>query len=239
MNEIEISEDAKLAATLAVMSAGAVDRGWKTRVQEAVPVMAALVRDDFGYWGRDAQYVLDASVFSGVYVSHEIDDRNGRVNVWLEGEKDPLRTFQVNTPPGRLMKERLDKLHAGQEIFAFKYLEPMQGRQGQRARVLVHFEVKKSRSPSDEAAGPSRASGPPPDSGPAEPPADAPSRPDSAGPGGAPSDEIQGRMDALDSKQRAKVARRCRAEGIDNFVAPAADQVFAVLDIIDQVEKGQ
>ena len=244
--EIEIGDQARLAAQLAVLGAGdPTASGWRTRVQQAIPHMAALVRDDFGYWGRDAQMVMDADVFKGVYKSHEVDDRNGRINVWLEGEENPMRTMQVNTPPGADMQRRLASLREGQELLIFKYMELMSGERGtkgQRARLLVHFELVRSKK---NAAGSDAGT---PHEAPSHAPAAVPSAPPPSAEGGEPSSPpsapspenatpLTERINLLSNAKKIALKKRCLAADIHDFANPSREHHMQVLEILKEIER--
>lgn len=256
-DEIEVSDRAKTAAMMAVLSAGdPASRGWKTRVQRSLTPMAALVRDDYGYWGKEAQGVIDATVFVGTYRGYELEESSQRLLVNIESSHDSgdgpaveqMRTERIDTPPGRHMKERLDQLDPGQEIAAFKKIEAMRGSKDRKVRVLVHFEpIRSKSSTSSEAASRNHppqasrlASGgrdvARPSTGESDGGVSNPPPSDSQLTGEAQA--VQDGLAPLNARQRLAVKNRCVGEGIENWTDPGVEEIDRVLVIIREVGGG-
>lgn len=257
-DEVEVSDRARTAAMLAVMSAGSAEgREWKRKVQEALPKMAALVRDDYGFWGKEAQGIIDASVFVGTYRGHELEESSQRLIVKIESAHDAgdgpeieqIRTERTDTPPGAVMAARLKALEPGVEIAAFKKIEAMRGSKDRKVRVLVHFEPIRSKSsagndaasrnrPSEETSRRSpegrEAASPPTgesDGGvPNPPPSDSQSSPEAQA--------VQAGLHDLTTRQRLAVKNRCVGLGLANWTDPGPEDVDQVLTIIKEVGGG-
>lgn len=238
MSDIEVSERAKEAVRLACLAAGDPTKGgWRQRVQEVLPTFAALVRDDYGYWGREAQGVLDASVFTAKFLSYELEPTSQRLVVQIETKPsknypdgiEPIRTERMNTPPGVVMRNRLSGLAPGTAIVIWKRIDVSES--GDRKfRVLVHFEeVLKSQSADVPPSRPAPA--PPADGAPRATPS--PARPSAGG----HSEAIAQNMEELSNAQKIKVRKACTAAGIDNWMNPSVDDVDKVLVIIQNIRK--
>ena len=249
-DEIEVTPQAKQAAMLAVLAAGdpSNTKRWKRKVQEVLPVYAALAREDYGYWGKEAQGIIDAQVFVGTFKSMRLEESSKRLIVTMESPKaddgvEEIRTERTDTPPGWVMKERLEHLEPGTEIAAFKKVESIG--QNKKVRVLVHFEpLRSSKSTGNDGAPPSRSSQPVP------PPAEgqrsaSPSRePDGeyipSSPSGSEqlSAEAQAVQDALvplTARQRVAVKNACVGAGVENWTDPGPESIDRVLLIIKEV----
>ena len=257
-DEIEVGDRAREAAMLAVMSAGdSGARDWKRKVQEALPKMSALVRDDYGFWGKEAQGIIDAAVFVGTYRGHELEESSQRLIVKIESAHDKgdgpeieqIRTERTDTPPGAVMAARLKALEPGTEIAAFKKIEAMRGSKDRKVRVLVHFEPIRSKSsagndaasrnrPSEETTRRSsegrEAASPPAgesDGGvPYPPPSDSQLSSEATA--------VQLGLDPLNARQRLAVKNRCVGENITNWTDPGPEDIDRVLVIISEVNRG-
>lgn len=243
MEEIEITPQAKQAAMLAVMAAGDAsnDKAWRRRVQENIARFAALVRDDYGYWGREAQGIIDAQVFTAKYLSHELEETSKRLVLQIETKPskrypegiEPIRTERTDTPPGIVMQKRVEALEPGQEIVVWKKMESTGD--DTKVRVLVHMQPIRSRSGGEE-----RASNRPS----VRPEGEAPSPPSSSSgeQAASPEEQISGEaaavqkaLDGLPAAKMLAVKARCKGEGIDNWTDPGPEHIDRVLTIIKEV----
>lgn len=247
-DDIEVTDKARQAAFLAVLASGSPtnQREWRRRVQHVLPTYAALVRDDYGFWGKEAQGIIDAEVFTGAFQGAELEESSKRLIVKLaslrDGEVETIRTERTDTPPGWVMKERLDALEIGTEIAAFKKIEAMRGSKDRKVRVLVHFEPlrsKKSTTASSEAPGnrpsqpPAQAEGPGPSS--SEPTGDSPVSPVGSDAPSASAHAVQLNMEPLSARQRLAVKNRCVGEQIADWADPGPESIDRVLTIIKEV----
>lgn len=156
-----------LAAAVASAGPRGTNEGqWMAKVNDAIPPIAAMMHDGSRQWGI-ASEVLGAAVFVGTYVDHHVEESSTRVVVRIDTGKatknypdgiEPIRTHRTDNAQGRSMKERLDRLTAGDEIVVWKALESMgDGADANKVRVLVHFSQRPKRTPSGEPASPSTA----------------------------------------------------------------------------------
>jgi hypothetical protein len=143
---------------LAIAAAGPVgnnEAAWRHRVDELTPQIAAMFRPPLQGRENDAmtpavtaRKVLDASVFTGEYVDHALEDSSKRLVVRIKSETtdtkekesdgtEHIRTEPMWTPYGRLMKSKLDQLVTGQKVTCFKHLEQIDA--SRKVRVLVHL----------------------------------------------------------------------------------------------------
>jgi hypothetical protein len=145
------------AAVAAAGPKGANDGAWKAKVNEAIPHIASMVNPASRQW-HIAEEVLGASVFVGTYVDHHVEESSTRCVVHIDTGKatknypdgiEPIRTHRTDNAQGRSMKERLDRLSAGDELVVWKALESMgDGADANKVRVLVHFETRPKRKDS-------------------------------------------------------------------------------------------
>jgi hypothetical protein len=245
MDEIEITPQAKQAAMLAVMAAGDAsnEKAWRSRVQAGLPRFAALVRDDYGYWGREAQGILDAAVFTATYQGHELEESSTRLIVKFTSEttaksdadddgSESLRTERTDTPPGWHMKRKIEALEQGQPVVVWKKVEAIDATR--KVRVLVHLEPLRSKSGGEERAS-NRPSARP------EGGAPSPSSPSGGGalaPDGQVSAEaavVQQAMVDLSAAKVLAIKRRCVSEDIENWTDPGPENIDRVLTIIKEV----
>jgi hypothetical protein len=142
------------AAIAAAGPKGSNDGAWKAKINEAIPHVASMLGEHSRQW-RIAAEVLGASVFTATYVDHAVEESSTRVLVHLDTGKptknypdgiEPIRTHRTDNAQGRSMKERLDRLSAGDEVVVWKALESMgDGADANKVRVLVHFETRPKR----------------------------------------------------------------------------------------------
>lgn len=244
--DIEVGAEARQAVMLAVMSAGdpSNEQAWKTRVQRNLPTFAALVRDGYGFWGKEAQKIIDSQVFTGTYTGAELEESSKRMIVHITSstgrqEAEAIRTERTDIPPGWEMQRRLQNLEPGTEIAAFKRVEVIGP--DKKVRVLVHFEPVRSKK-SVESTEPSR-------NRPAEPRSEGradsvPSR--SAGVSSSPprADQtlsaealaVQRGMSEMGNRQKIAVKNRCVGEGIADWADPGPESIDRVLTIIKEAQ---
>lgn len=147
-----------LAAAVASAGPRGTNEGqWMAKVNDAIPPVAAMMHDASRQWHIAAE-VLGAAVFVGTYVDHHVEESSTRVIVRLNTGKptknypdgiEPIRTHRTDGAQGRSMKERLDRLTAGDEIVVWKALEANDDGT-EKYRVLVHFAVRPKRTNSPD-----------------------------------------------------------------------------------------
>lgn len=246
---IEISPEARQAVAAGFAYAGPMgsnEAAWRAKLNEGVLRATAAMT---GRVANMAQEMLEAQIFSGEYGGYTDDPaKPGKqpstrliVKIRSEGGREkskdadgfePIRTDRTDGALGRTMKRRLDALPIGSKILVWKVMEAMAGAEdGEKARVLRHFEFLAP--PADQSSTPpaSQASSRPPSAPPARgaaPPADDVETTD-VGP-------IVARLNSLPGPKQANYAKRCRSEGINNFVRPDDDHLDRCLVILSEVE---
>lgn len=249
--EIEVGPEAREAAMLAVMGAGdpSNEKAWRSRVQKSLPMFAALVRDGYGYWGKEAQGIMDAAVFTTTFVGYEYEETSTRLIVHTRSDravsdKNPtgdehMRTERTDIPPGWHMRKKIEALETGQEIVVWKKTEKISA--DQKVRVLVHFEPLRSKKsaatneqprnrPSDTPVPEGRGDSMPPRSagGSSSPP-----RPDQTLSAGAES--VQAAMSEMQTRQKLAVKNRCVGEHITDWADPGPESFDRVMSIIEEI----
>lgn len=238
MSDKEISPEARqiVAAAFAFAGpAGTNEMAWRSRLNEGV------LRAAVALTGRPAQMaedMLGAFIFSGIYNGYELEESSTRLKVKINSEggreknKDAdgneiIRTDRTDGPLGKMTQRRLDDIGIGTKILVWKVMEAMsKGEDGEKARVLRWFEfIAPPAEQSTRGQTPPRQA----QSKPAESP--------SLSAGNDHTKTVQHRLEALDNKQKAQVAQRCRASFLSNFMAPTDTEIDAVLVIISEVEK--
>ena len=239
---------------------------WAAKVNEAIPFVASMMSE--GSWQmRMAREVATAEVFTGIYLSHELEpakpgkDPSMRLIVHFKSEREPsepeeIRTHRTDTSAGRFMQARLDKLEAGTRLVLYKAFEEIKSgpQAGRKARTLVHFETAAPRS-SDTATQAGRSGPPVPDPSPAKSapaPADtgagaSPTHdpdfgpaPDTPPPSRSTADvdaEIAAKFNDLPAKVKVNVVRRLRDAGIE-FPVPQVDHIDQFNRIITEESNG-
>jgi hypothetical protein len=253
---------------LAIAAAGPVgnnEAAWRHRVDELTPQIAAMFRPPLQGRENDAmtpavtaRKVLDASVFTGEYVDHALEDSSKRLVVRIKSETtdtkekesdgtEHIRSEPLWTPYGRLMKSKLDQLVTGQKVTCFKHLEQIDA--SRKVRVLVHLVPGKRPEGDQERptveAPPSSA----PPAGRAEvgsnrrPPTSAPP-PQPVGSGDAEADmrnahAVEEAMKDLPNMQKVAVRAMCQGQKIKNWAMPSDEDLDRVLLIISNIKKGE
>lgn len=227
-----MSDDEKIPLIIAAATAAAGERkndaGWKARINNAIPAVAAMMSDRSRQW-RIAEEVLAASVFGGTYIGYEIEESSTRAVVSIEpdvqkeeGQVETIRTHRTDGAQGKFMLTKLDELEAGQQVFAWKALEQMGDSGDRKVRVLVHLEARPTMRSASTAPRSTQPEPPPnvdADTGEIAPSAD---------------DDHARAFNELSSRFKAKVAQRLRSEGID-FPVPDPKDSNRFFTIIDEV----
>lgn len=243
------------AVRLAIVAAGQVDDPikWQARITTLTPQIASMLRLPDEAHANDAttpvvtaRKVLGASAFRAEYVGHELEETSKRLVVRLksatantkETESDGtehLRTEPMWTPAGRAMRRILDALEPGQQVTAFKHVEPIDAQR--KVRVLVHLEPvgRRQRSPAvppppGETRRPDRDPDPPSGSR----SQDEPKRDRDA----ERADLLESRYEALTPSQRVAFGRLCKTDGITAFMMPSDEDFDRVLVHLATIEKG-
>jgi hypothetical protein len=263
------SDDELRAIVLGAISAAPAMSGlqagaWIAKVNEAIPHVAAMMRrgllpEHDSRQIRNAREVAEAEVFTGVYLSHEMDPPKAgkppstRVLVHFRSERqdakaETIRTHRTDTSAGKVMQARLDKLESGARIVIYKAMEEMSGSQGRKVRTLVHFETLPQRTDTQQAA---KSGSPIPDRAPAAQP---PSPETIKGEGGDPFHqddpsatpeartqdtvdvELAEMFNDLPPKVKVNVVRRLRESDI-TFPTPQVDKIDAFLAIVRAEER--
>jgi hypothetical protein len=240
MEEIEVTAQAKQAAMLAVMAAGDAsnDKVWRNKVQANLAKFAALVRDDYGYWGREAQGIIDAQVFTATYLSHELEETSTRLVLQLKTTPsrrypdgvEPIRTERTDIPPGWHMQRRVEALEAGQEIVVWKKMESTGA--DTKVRVLAHFEPVRSKTGGGERASNRPSARPEGDAPPPSSPSERSSPVPSEGQLSAEAGAVQKALADMTTRQRIAAKNLCVGEGIENWTDPGPEQIDRVLTLL-------
>jgi len=252
--EIEVGPQAREAAMLAVMGAGdpSNEKAWRSRVQQNLPMFAALVRDGYGYWGKEAQGVIDAAVFPTTFVGYEYEETSTRLIVHTRSDravtvKNPtgdehMRTERTDIPPGWHMRKKIEALETGQEIVVWKKTEAISA--DQKVRVLVHFEPVRSKksvptTPNRQATRSSEPSGQEghDDSAASRSPGASSSPPQGDQTLSSAAEAIQRGMSEMSNRQKIAVKNRCVGENIPDWADPGIESIDRVLVIIQEVSK--
>jgi hypothetical protein len=256
IEEIEVGPLARQAAMLAVLAAGdpSNEKAWRSRVQQHLPMFSALVRDGYNYWGKEAQGIIDAAVFTTTFIGYEYEETSTRLIVHCQSDraksnKNPtgdehMRTERTDIPPGWHMRKKIEALETGQEIVVWKKTEAIS--QDQKVRVLVHFEPLRSSKKSAPTQGersrirssevPSGAGGQErslSESRSPETSALAPSQGDQTL--SAEAQAVQLGMADLSNRQKIAIKNLCVGEGIADWADPGPESIDRVLTIIKEV----
>lgn len=259
--------EAREVAKLAIMAAGPVgndERGWNLRVAQFAMQIGALLREP----GEDyqdlattptvvARKVLDADVYRGEFVSFSDEEMNKshRLLVRIKPEHGKqkyldadgcewLRTEPRWTPAGFVMQRLIRTLVPTTPVLIYKYVESFTSRgeddEDKKSRVLAHIEV--TGRPRDPRQSEPRQSAPPAERAPTGGDAGGAQQPSAAAAPPATSNgnpAVTERFNALKPAQQVALARVCRSNGIDDFIAPEPDNLDKVLVWIGKLEKGE
>lgn len=136
----------RMVVAAAISAAGPMGSNpvaWQAKISALIPQCAAMLEMQ-SRQAHQAKQVLEAAVFTAVYLSHEREESSTRAIVTLaknaEGETETIRTNRTDRADGRALVEQLNRLTSGQEIRVWKAIEEMSGRQDRKVRVLVHFQ---------------------------------------------------------------------------------------------------
>lgn len=231
----EIIPGVVAAAIAAAGPRGTNEAEWRAKINAAIPAIAAMMnppeKDAKGskQW-QIASEVLGASVFTGEYVSHEVEASSTRAVVKIDTGREsknypdgiePIRTHRTDGAQGKAMLKKLEQLEPGESVVVWKALEQMAGAaSGEKARVLVHLETR-PKWKRDENMTPAPARKAPPK---AEP------KPDSPPTEGS----FAYAFDELTAKDKVAVVRILRDEGI-TFPEPQPDKTDRFLTVIGEV----
>lgn len=243
MADREISPEARqiVAAAFAFAGpSGGHEAAWRSRLNEGVLHAAAAMGGKPAWIAQD---MLEAFIFSGVYNGCRLEESSTRLVVKIASDtgrqkdkdadgNEEIRTDRTDTDAGRLMRTRLDRLPIGSRILAWKVLEQMSSRDdGEKARVLKHFEVLQINKDSATNAGSPPAPATPPKAagGSSAPPAATVDHEDRS--------PLVERINALSNAGKINFVTECRAAGIPNFTNPQPDQLDKVLVLLGEAEK--
>lgn len=185
------------------------EAAWFAKVGDLIPVIGAMVRNEDNRPMMRAKEILEADVFFAEYRGYEYEESSTRLIVNLQPDNrqaEIVRTHRTDERPGRVMRERLDRLEVGQWLLVYKALEVTSKNVNRKVRVLVHFEKRRrinQNSPGSHLPGDDEP-----------PPAPPPARP------GAGSDPIANAINSLSVEQLVSLRTRCVEEGI-SFPVPA------------------
>ena len=149
------------AAVAAAGPMGTNEGAWKMKVNRAIPHIAAMINDGSRQW-KTALEVLDASVFTGSYVRHEIEESSTRVILYVDVGRpsdnypdgiENISTHRTDNRAGKDQLERIEKLQPGDELAMWRTMEPIKGTNKSR-RTLVHFETRPKRTQSSAVSAP-------------------------------------------------------------------------------------
>lgn len=141
---------AERAVLLAIQSAGRFDDEWESRVHQAVPVVAGLLREGSQAM-RVASEVLDSAAIFGTFVKKELEESSQRLIVSFVadnntgGEVETVRTHRIDEPAGAAMALRLVGLQEGDRCLFFKSVDSVTPTM--KVRILAGFERLPPRSP--------------------------------------------------------------------------------------------
>jgi hypothetical protein len=159
-SELALDRDVILAALAAAGPAGSNIGAWKGKVNTLIPEVAAMLSSHSRQMYR-AGLIREASVFKAIYQGYEFEESSQRCKVWINTGKvsrnypegiEPIRTERCDTGPGAAMRRKLDQISSGQEIYVYKAMERMRSsEEGDKVRLLMHFELAFSK-PAEQAA---------------------------------------------------------------------------------------
>ncbi len=232
---------------LAVMAAGAADRGWQERVTGLVPRIAVLFREsddpaDPKVLANIARKTTEASSFRAEYRDHRFDENTQRIFVRIFDEKNQdgdfidhegcqtVRTEPMWSQSGRVIRKTIEAMSSGQQAVFYRYSEQIDKKRKQG--LLIHLEPLGSQS---RSVTPDR----PPTS------VQAPERPagDAARPASPATSidkritEIETRYEKLGPVWRVRFAKQCNIElGVQAALMPPDDKVDDVLRVLGEIE---
>jgi len=222
--------EAEQIVALAIGAAGASEDviRWKGRVNGLIPQVAAMFNEKSPQM-KQANNVLNASVFMAEYVSHALEESSQRIMVTIKAEPstdypdglEPIRTEMLYNAIGKRQAKALEEFEPGDSILIWRYMDEVKSKKGRAVRTLAHFERLSfktsgaSPTPRGRTGSASGSPGNPPS--PAEP----------AGPNRAIA-----ALNGLDTAAKIRAVARFKTEGIAQFAHPPAEQLDRVLAII-------
>jgi hypothetical protein len=176
------------AAIAAAGPMGNNEGAWKAKINRAIPFITSMINDGSRQW-KTAAEVLDAQVFTGSYVRHEIEESSTRTILYVDVGRpsdnypdgiENISCQRTDNAAGKDQLARIERLEPGDELALWRVMEPIAGTNKSR-RTLVHFETRPKRTQSPAGAPPvapparEQESGPPPSTpAPSDPPREAP-----------------------------------------------------------------
>jgi hypothetical protein len=167
MSELKPDEVIPSIIAAAVAAAGPMgtnEGAWKAKVNRAIPHITSMINDGSRQW-KTALEVLEASVFTGTYVRHELEESSQRVVVHVDVGRpsenypdgiEPIRTHRIDNAAGKAQLERIERFEPGQELALWRTMEKIEG-SNKSVRTLVHFETRPKRQDrTAEASSPQR-----------------------------------------------------------------------------------
>ncbi|MHC4408924.1 MAG: hypothetical protein ACYS0F_07970 [Planctomycetota bacterium] len=249
--EIEVGPQAEQAVMMAVLAAGdpSNEKAWKARVQRTLPLFAALLRGGYGYWGKEAQKVIESQVFTGEFLGMELEESSKRIIVHIrsasgDNSTESIRTERTDVPPGWHMQRKLEDLAVGTKIVAFKYMEQIGfGKDAKKVRVLVHFEPivrSKKSAPNNPAHHSTRSSEPSGQEGSggqaaSRSPGVSSSPPQEDQTLSAAAEAVQKAMSEMQTRQKLAVKNRCVGANITDWADPGPESFDRVMTIIGEI----
>jgi hypothetical protein len=224
------------AAIAAAGPKGTNEAQWKAKVNDAIPYVVSMLGEGSRQW-RLAAEMLEAQIFTGLYVGHTVEESSTRCVVQIDTERpskkypdgiEPIRSHRTDNPQGKAMQARLERLEPGQRIVVWKSMETTAADDTMKVRVLAHFEVLPQRRGDSTPA--------PRDSAPSVETV-APGRGGSTPPGGNIDERLivlTDRFEALSGPAKVRAVRRLRDEGLE-FPTPTLEQAERFAAILSEV----
>lgn len=171
MAELKPSDVIPGIIAAAVAAAGPIgnnEGAWKAKVNAAIPHITSMLNDGSRQW-KTALEVLEAHVFTGQYVRHEIEESSTRVMLYVDVGRpsdnfpdgiESIRTHRTDNRAGKDMLARLEKLSPGDELVLWRAMESIEGT-NKSVRTLVHLETRPKRNDSPARPAQGRRDGEP------------------------------------------------------------------------------
>jgi hypothetical protein len=158
MSDLKPDEVIPSIIAAAIAAAGPMGNNegqWKAKINRAIPHITSMINDGSRQW-KTALEVLEAQVFTGQYVRHEIEESSTRVILYVDVGRpsdnypdgvENISTHRTDNAAGRDQLARIEKLEPGDELVLWRTMEPIKGTNKSR-RTLVHFETRPRRNDS-------------------------------------------------------------------------------------------
>jgi hypothetical protein len=162
MTELKQSEVIPSIIAAAVAAAGPMGNNegqWRAKINRAIPYITAMLNDGSRQW-RTAVEVLEAHVFTGRYVRHEIEESSTRTILYVDVGRpsdnypdgiENISCHRTDNAAGKEQLARLERLEPGDELVMWRAMEEIKGTNKSR-RTLVHFETRPKRKERTEVA---------------------------------------------------------------------------------------